>query len=68
MAKLTTKQRKALPQSAFGLPSMRAYPVNDREHAANAKARAVQQHARGKLSASAEHSILAKANRMLHGR
>jgi hypothetical protein len=40
MARLTAKERKALPASDFAEPSKRAYPVNDRAHAANAKARA----------------------------
>jgi hypothetical protein len=41
VAKLTTKARNALPDSAFAGPN-RSYPVNDRAHAANAKARASQ--------------------------
>lgn len=41
MAKLTTKQRNALPDSAFAGPD-RSYPVNDKSHAVNAKARASQ--------------------------
>ena len=41
MAKLTTKQRNALPASAFAGPN-RSYPVNDKAHARNAKARASQ--------------------------
>lgn len=40
MAKLTSGERKALPKSEFGLPGKRAYPMPDRSHAANAKARA----------------------------
>jgi hypothetical protein len=43
MAKLTTKKRNALPKSDFALPGKRAYPIEDRSHAANAKAR-VSQH------------------------
>lgn len=41
MAKLTTSQRNKLPDSAFAGPN-RSYPVNDRAHAANAKARVSQ--------------------------
>lgn len=41
MAKLTTKQRKALPATAFAGPN-RSFPIPDRSHAANAKARASQ--------------------------
>lgn len=39
MAKLTTKQRKALPASDFAEPAKRKYPIPDRAHAANAKSR-----------------------------
>ncbi len=41
MAKLTTAQRNALPDSDFAGPD-RSYPINDKAHAANAKARASQ--------------------------
>lgn len=41
MAKLTTKQRNALPDSKFAGPG-RTYPIPDKAHAANAKARASQ--------------------------
>lgn len=33
MAKLTTKSRKALPTKAFAVPSQRAYPIPNPEHA-----------------------------------
>ena len=65
MAKLTTKARKALPKSDFGQPGRKAYPMPDRAHAANAKARASQQEAKGNLSPSAKAKIDAKANRIL---
>jgi hypothetical protein len=65
MAKLTTKARKALPKSDFGQPGRKAYPMPDRSHAANAKARASQQEAKGNLSPSAKAKIDAKANRIL---
>ena len=38
MAKLTTKKRNKLPASDFAGKD-RSYPVNDKSHAANAKAR-----------------------------
>lgn len=41
MARLTTAQRNALPDSAFAGPN-RTYPVNNASHARNAKARASQ--------------------------
>lgn len=59
MAKLTTAQRNALPDSAFAGPG-RSYPVNDKSHAANAKARAAQ-HAGPALEAKVD----AKANKVL---
>lgn len=65
MAKLTTAARKKIPKSEFGEPGKRAYPVNDKSHAANAKARASEMVNKGKLSKSAESKIDAKANRVL---
>lgn len=65
MAKLKAKIRNKLPDSKFGLPSKRTYPLNDRSHAANAKARATQQVNRGKLSGSEAAEIRRKANRVL---
>lgn len=41
MAKLTSRGRKALPESAFALPGRR-YPIHDASHARNALARAAQ--------------------------
>lgn len=64
MATLTSKKRKSLPKKDFAGPG-RSYPVNDRRHAANAKARATQMVKRGKLSASAAAKIKAKANKVL---
>jgi hypothetical protein len=65
MAKLTTKSRKKIPKSKFGLPGERKYPMEDKAHARNAKARASQMVKRGKLSKSSEHKIYAKANKVL---
>lgn len=42
MAKLTGKARKKLPSGDFAEPGKRAYPINDRSHAANALARVSQ--------------------------
>ena len=65
MAKLTAKARGKIPSSKFGLPGKRAYPLSDRSHAANAKARATQQVKKGNLSPSSKAAIDAKANRVL---
>jgi hypothetical protein len=62
---LSSADRRALPGSTFGLPGERKYPMPDRSHAANAKARATQQLRAGNLSAGAKARIDAKANRIL---
>lgn len=64
---LTSGERKSLPKSDFGLPGERKYPMPDRSHAANAKARATQQVKAGNLSPSGKAKIEAKANRILKG-
>ena len=65
MSKLTTKTRKALPKSDFGLPGSEKYPMPDKSHAANAKARASQMLNEGKISASTKAKIDKKANEVL---
>jgi hypothetical protein len=65
MAKLTTATRKKIPASKFGLPGQKKYPMPDKSHAANAKARATQMVEKGKLSPSSAAKIKAKANRIL---
>ena len=65
MAKLKAARRNALPKSEFGMPGSRKYPMPDKSHAANAKARATQMVKRGKLSAASAAKIRAKANRVL---
>jgi hypothetical protein len=65
MARLTAKGRKRLPKSSFGLPGSRKYPMHDKKHAANAKARAKQQLNKGRISRSTYNKIVAKANRKL---
>jgi hypothetical protein len=62
---LTQTKRDKLKKSQFGLPGKRKYPMPDKKHAANAKARAKQQLKKGKLSRSAYNKIVAKANRIL---
>lgn len=65
MAELTTKKRKSLPKSDFGMPGERKYPMPDKSHAANAKARASQMEKKGKISESTKSKIDAKANKIL---
>lgn len=64
MSKLTSKSRNKLPKSDFAGPD-RSYPVNDKAHAINAKARATQMQEKGKLSSSSKAKIDAKANKVL---
>lgn len=65
MAKLTAAKRKKIPKSEFGLPGEKKYPMPDRSHAANAKARATQMEKKGKLSPASKAKIDSKANKVL---
>ena len=67
MAKLTTKARNALPAKTFAGPG-RSYPVPDKAHAANAKARASQAVNAGRMTLAQKASIDAKANKVLKGK
>lgn len=64
MAKLTAKARKALPKATFAGPG-RSYPIPDKSHAGNAKARASQAVNAGRMSSAEKAKIDAKANRVL---
>ncbi|GAA0721384.1 hypothetical protein [Dokdonella soli] len=63
--KLTLTRRNMAPGAQFGLPAQRKYPMPDKSHAANAKARATQQVEKGNLTAAQKAEIDAKANRVL---
>lgn len=65
MAKLTAAKRHSLPTSKFALPGERKYPVDTRARAANAKSRATQMVAKGKLSPASAAKIRRKANAVL---
>lgn len=65
MAKLTASKRNKIPNKEFGLPGERKYPMENKAHARNAKARASEMENKGKLSASSKAKIDAKANRIL---
>jgi hypothetical protein len=47
------------------MPGEKKYPMPDRSHAANAKARASQMVKKGKLSEASKEKIDAKANKIL---
>ena len=65
MATLSEKKRDNLPDSKFGLPDEHKYPMPDKSHARNAKARASQQKKAGNLTASEKAKIDRKADKIL---
>ena len=64
MSKLTTATRKKLPQSTFALPGRR-FPLEDKAHARDAKARASQSYNAGRLSAADKAKVDRKADAVL---
>ena len=65
MAELTTKARNKLPAKKFAEPGKRAYPIEDKPHARNAKARASQAVKAGRMSKAEEKTIDRKADAVL---
>lgn len=65
MAKLTARRRKALPDSKFGLPEQKAYPIDTAARARNAKARAAQQLKAGNLSRAEKAKIDRRADAVI---
>ena len=65
MSKLTSSDRKDLPMGDFAEPSKRAYPIEDKAHARNAKARASQAVKAGRMSKAEESRIDKKADVVL---
>ncbi|MGH1572689.1 DUF6582 domain-containing protein [Methylobacterium sp. P31] len=65
MPKLKSEEREELPESKFALPEQRKYPIEDKAHARNAKARAAQQEKAGNLSAADHRRVDAKADKVL---
>jgi hypothetical protein len=65
MAVIITKKRKKLKPKTFGLPDEKKYPMPDKSHAANAKARATQMVKKGKLSLADKKKIDRKADKIL---
>ncbi len=63
--KLTTKKRKRLKATTFGLPEKRSYPMPDASHARNAKSRASTEYERGNLTQTEYRKIQRKANRII---
>ncbi len=65
MAELSTNTRKKLPDSKFAEPDERKYPIEDKAHARNAKARAAQAQKAGRMSKAEEKRIDKKADKVL---
>jgi hypothetical protein len=65
MGELSEKKRDSLADSKFGLPEEHKYPMPDKSHARNAKARASQQVKKGNLTAAEKGKIDRKADRVL---
>lgn len=65
MGTLSEKQRDKMDDSKFGLPDEHKYPMPDKSHARNAKARASQQEESGNLTAAEKKKIDTKADRIL---
>jgi hypothetical protein len=75
MADLTAKKREQLPAKQFGLPEKARtkdakkasgnYPMPDKKHARNAKARAAQQQQAGRLTKQEKERIDRKADKVL---
>ena len=65
MAKLTSRGRDKLAASKFAEPDKRAYPIEDKPHARNAKARAAQAVKAGRMSKAEQGKIDKKADAVL---
>jgi hypothetical protein len=65
MAELKRKSRIKLRKSDFAEPDKRAYPIEDKAHASNAKARSTQAVNAGHMSKSEKAKIDKKADAVL---
>lgn len=65
MARLSTKQRKAMKPSEFALPAKRAFPIEDKTHAEKALQLAPRARKAGNITAAQERTIEAKAKAKL---
>lgn len=66
MTKLTSKQRRSLPDDKFALPDERKYPLDTKNRARNAKARASEEYHKGNLTKKEEEIVDHKADQVLH--
>jgi hypothetical protein len=65
MAELNTRARGKLPAKDFAEPKKRAFPIEDKPHARNAKARASQAVKAGRMSKGEAAKIDEKADAVL---
>ena len=65
MAELKSKSRSTLPKKDFAEPDKRAYPIEDKAHASNAKARSTQAVKAGRMSKTEKEKIDKKADAVL---
>jgi hypothetical protein len=65
MAELKAKTRNKLPKKDFAEPGKRAYPIEDKPHARNAKARASHAVKAGRMSKAEQGRIDKKADTVL---
>jgi hypothetical protein len=65
MSKLDAGDRNKLPAKKFAEPEKRAYPIEDKSHARNAKARAAQAVKAGRMWKAEEAKIDKKADSVL---
>jgi hypothetical protein len=68
MSKLDAEARDKLPDKDFAEPDKRAYPIENKAHARNAKARASQAVNAGRMSKAEEGRIDRKADAVLKGK
>ena len=66
MVELNAEKRDKLPAKDFAEPEKRAYPIEDKAHARNAKARASQAVKAGRMSKAEEKRIDKKADAVLN--
>ena len=66
MADLKAKTRNKLPKAAFAEPDKRAYPIEDKPHARNAKARVAQAVKAGRMSKTEAAKIDKKADAVIN--
>jgi len=65
VTELSEAKRDKLPDEAFAEPEKRAYPIEDKAHARNAKARAGQAVKAGRMSRAEEARIDKKADAVI---